>query len=104
MALGGTVVEHLTHNPRVEGSNFYSGTGKEKIIKNFFVKRHQVAKWLYSRLIILRPMGQISPLAPAEWKNYFVYWLWYGSTVVEHSYHNPKIEGLNPIVALTDIK
>jgi hypothetical protein len=40
MALGGTVVEHLTHNPRVEGSNFYSGTGKEKIIKNFFVKRH----------------------------------------------------------------
>jgi hypothetical protein len=45
--LGSTVVEHSTHNPKVEGTNPATGTRREKIEK---INHWQNARWWHKKL------------------------------------------------------
>ncbi len=94
-----TAVEHSTHNPRIEGLNPYWHLDRENACP-IYINCVLIAQWYNTRLIILRLRVRILTGTLIEKichsVKFNIHWVCHGSTAVEHSTRNPKIEGLNP--------
>jgi hypothetical protein len=96
------VVEQLTQNCKIEGSNPANDPGNWKGLDlvTYKKKRSSLAQWLNNRHKIISSGVQILPITIVQKtmakETYEIILLCFVSTVVEQSTQNHKIEGSNP--------